>query len=165
MSRPATRTGEFAWAHAQVPSIIMEIVSDEGPIAERLLARRLADVWGLKRARQGSAATPRRCSRGSRRSSVHTHRDGFFWPRRSTVRRGVPYRVPDQRSQRHGATPRTSRSREIANAAEDLLARYGQMPREDLARAVAKHLRFRGLTKVVAQRVDLGILHASQRST
>ncbi|MDF2691737.1 MAG: hypothetical protein K0S65_120, partial [Labilithrix sp.] len=165
MSKPATRTGEFAWAHAQVPGIIMEIVSDEGPIAERLLARRLADVWGLKRAPAGLGGyAPTLLARIPEEQRPH-HRDGFFWPRQIDGQAWRSYRVPDP------AEPETRRDaedipiEEIANAAEDLLARYGQMPREDLARAVAKHFGFRGLTKVVAQRVDLGILHASQRST
>ena len=163
LSRPAAPPGDFAWTHTQLPAALAQIVCDEGPIAERLVCRRLADVWGLKRAPSGierwAASILARIPEARR----PVHRDGFFWPRGLDTTAWRAYRVPDP------TEPSTRRDaedipiEELANAAEDLLARYGQMPREDLARALAKRFGFRGLTRVVAQRVELGISHAASR--
>ena len=72
------------------------------------------------------------------------------------------YRVPDPSDAATRRDVEDIAVEEIANAALDILARYGRTPRDDLARAVAKRFGFRGLTKLVAQRVDQAIDLASR---
>jgi hypothetical protein len=163
-SRPPAPAGDFAWAHPELPKTLARIVKEEGPIAERLLCRRLAEVWALKRAPSGIDRWTASLLAKIPDADRPFHKDGFFWPRHLDVAVWRTYRVPDPSD---GSTRREAEDiaiEEIANAACDLLTRYGQMPREDLARAVAKRFGFRGLTRVVAQRVELGIAHADARA-
>lgn len=164
IAKPAPRTGALRWENVQTAEVVAEIVEEEGPIAERLLARRIAEAWGLKRAPAMTGQISALLGRITE-DKRPVHRDGFFWPAaHKDPDSWRMYRVPEP------ADPDTRRDaedipiEELANCADDLLARYGTMPHEDLARAIAKRFGFRGLTKVVAQRVDLGIVHASRRS-
>jgi hypothetical protein len=146
-----------------MPALLVEIIDGEGPISERLLARRVGDAWGLKRTPIGLAT---QASNVLARVAVDARpviHDGFFWPRNLDPKTWRTYRVPTANE------PDTRRElddiavEEIANATEDMRSRYGDMSREDLARAVAKRFGFRGLTPKVAARVDLGVTLAEQR--
>ncbi len=161
--KPAPRAGELKWGHVDMPALVIEIVDAEGPISERLLARRVGEAWSLKRAPTGLAThAPNLLVRMSVDARPIV-RDGFFWPRGLDPKTWRTYRVPTANE------PETRREledvavEEIANAAEDMRSRYGEMSREDLARAVAKRFGFRGLTPKVAARVDLGVTLAEQR--
>jgi very-short-patch-repair endonuclease len=164
VARVGERSGEFSWSHREVPGTVAEIVRQEGPIAERLLARRVADAWGMKRTPSGLSGWAARLLAKIPPEQRPVQRDGFFWPPSLDVATWRAYRVPDSNE------PATRRDvedipvEELANAADDLRARYGAMPREDLARALAKRFGFRGLTRVVAQRVELGIERAEARA-
>jgi very-short-patch-repair endonuclease len=164
VSRAARPSGDFAWTHAQLPAILADIVRDEGPIAERLMCRRLADLWDLKRAPSGIERWAASIIARVPLEHRPLHRDGFFWPRGLEAHSWRAYRIPDPADPATRREPEDIPLEELANAAEHLLARYGQMPREDLARALAKRFGFRGLTRVVAQRVELGISHAESRA-
>ena len=155
----------FAWTKSDVVEALAQIVVTEGPVSERTVCRRLADAWGLKRAPAGlSSALPKMLKRltADRRP---TWRDGFLWPNGVTPDVWRDYRAADP------ALPDTRRDledvalEEIANAADALLGRYGTMPREELARAVAKRFGYRALTKGVHKRIEDGIAVAEQRLT
>ena len=81
----------------------------------------------------------------------------FLWPAGAdpVVWRG--FRVPDPNDLTTRRDAEDLPVEEIANAADELRMAYGQMPQEDLARALAKLFGFRGLTKVVAQCMTAGI--------
>jgi hypothetical protein len=153
------------WGNVHVPAVVAEVVAIEGPIAERLLARRLAQAWSLRRAPSGLAAfAPTVLARipEDRRPIL---RDGFFWPPALDRASWRAYRVPDPADSDTRREIDDIPVEEIANAVDDLVARYGRMPREDLARAVAKRFGYRGLTRGVASSVERGIAHAEARAS
>lgn len=157
------QAGEFRWRHPELPSFVSQLVVEEGPIGPRLIARRLAETWSLNRAPQrvSEQLAPLLMRLPADRRPIE--RDGFFWPSGLDPKTWRLYRIPDP------ADPATRRDaedipvEEIANAVDDLLVKYGNMPRDDLARAAAKRFGFRGLTRGVAQRVDEGIALSESR--
>ena len=162
-SRPTARTDAFSWWHASLPAVFAEIVAAEGPIGERLAARRVADVWGLKRSPAGLSANAEDVLSRIPADQRPSLRGGFFWPPGVDPETWRGYRVPDPSDGMARRDAEDIPIEELANAADDLLAAYGTMPREDLARAVAKRFGFRGLTRVVGERVEQGIAHAEDR--
>jgi hypothetical protein len=163
--KPTPRTGDFKWGHVDVPALVVEIIAVEGPVSERVLARRVGEAWGLKRTPTGLATQAQNVLARIAVDARPVVRDGFFWPRDLDPKTWRTYRVPT------ASEPDTRRElddvavEEIANAAEDVRRSYGEMTREDLARAVAKRFGFRGLTPKVSQRVELGVTLADQRRT
>jgi hypothetical protein len=157
------RTDQFAWRHSKLPGIVADVVKSEGPIGPRLIGRRIMETWSLSRTPQRLTEHIAMLVQRIPTDERPIERDGFWWPPGLDPNGWRQYRIPDPED------PATRREvddislEEIANAIEDLLVRYGHMPREDLARATAKRFGFRGLTRIVAQRVDAGLELAEKR--
>ena len=133
-----TRGRTRAPTDRQVGTSLAAIVQAEGPITERLAARRIGQEWSMARAPSGlSERSDQLCGHLRARQRPVLHGDAF-WPRELRPAEWRCYRLPDPDA------PETTRSiqdipmEELANAAEDLRARYGEMESDDWARAVAR---------------------------
>ncbi|MGC4118447.1 MAG: DUF3320 domain-containing protein [Myxococcales bacterium] len=160
----APQTSVFAWTLPEVPDLVAEIVAVEGPISERLLCRRVAEIWGLKRSPAGFGSALARLLARAPAQRRPTWNEGFLWPAGASPDTWRHYRVANPADPVSRRDAEDIAVEELANAAESLLARYGAMPREELARALAKRFGFRGLTRGVHQRMEEGIALAEKRA-
>ncbi|MBL8910241.1 MAG: DUF3320 domain-containing protein, partial [Archangium sp.] len=156
-------TGAFAWSSREVIAAVEKIVATEGPVSERVVGRRLAECWSLKRAPSSLSTNLVTLLKAISVSNRPVSRDGFLWPASMQPDAWRGYRVSDPNNAEDRRESEDIALEELANCADALLARYGQMPREDLARALAKRFGYRGLTRGVAQRMEEGIVFAERR--
>jgi len=151
---------DFSWCHPMLGEVLADIVAAEGPISERLLGRRLAEVFGLKRAPSGLDVHADAAFAKIEPARRPARRGGFFFAPGSGEGPTPRFRAPDPRDPSTRRDIEDIAPEEIACAARDLVKRYGRMPREDLARAVAKRLGFRGLSRLVSEKIEAGIVVA-----
>ena len=141
---------------AMIVRRIEKVIDTEAPVALGVIARRLADAWGLKnittrlKDRVGSLIA----RAGNWRFSASS--TDFFWRRDQDPARYEGFRVPSesgrpQRRARH--IPRE----EIANAAGRLLAEHVSIEMEDLARETARVFGYRRITDKVLEPMRAGV--------
>jgi hypothetical protein len=141
---------------------IEKVIEAEAPVALGVIARRLADAWGLKR------ITARLRDRvGGLVSRATNWRFGpetadFFWRRDQDPRGYAAFRVPGP-----GARP-ARRARhvppeEIANAASVLLREHVSIDVEDLARETARLFGYRRITEKVRGPMEAGVRRLAEQ--
>jgi hypothetical protein len=134
---------------------IVEVVQQEGPIAQALAARRVAAAWGFGRV--GSRASERIHRLMPKEVRMEVGDDGaFLWPANldSTEYRG--YRVPDS----NGDGTRQADElppEEVGNAALHLLESHLSAPVDELVRETARLFGFQRVGRVVDERIRRGI--------
>ncbi|MFT3706311.1 MAG: DUF3320 domain-containing protein [Archangium sp.] len=158
---PATTA--FSWNSKDVIAAVEKIIGLEGPVSERIIGRRLAEAWALKRAPSSLSTNLAAVVKLIAVSNRPVLRDGFLWPQALHPDTWRHYRVSDPNKTEDRREGEDIALEELANCADAMLTRYGQMPREDLARALAKRFGFRGLTPRVAARMEEGIVFAERR--
>jgi hypothetical protein len=157
-------TQPFDWRSPEVAQAVANIAAAEGPVSERVVCKRLAEAWGLKRSPVGFAQALPSLLRRIATSLQPTWRAGYLWPAGTSPEQWSGYRIFDPAEPHCRRDTEDIPVEEIANAASALLSRYGRMPRADLARALAKRFGFRGLTKTVGQRMEEGLALADERA-
>ncbi len=153
----------FSWVSREVQDAVLAIVLHEGPVSERALVKRLAELWTLKRAPAGSAPGLASLLKKLPAERRPVSRDGFLWPSTLTPETWRGYRVTDPTKSETRRDVDDIALEEIGNAADALTARYGAMPREELARALARRFGYRALTRGVHQRMEEGITFSERR--
>lgn len=148
--------------NAMIVRRIEKVIDTEAPVALGVIARRLADAWGLKnittrlKDRVGSLIT----RAGNWRFSA-TSTD-FFWKRDQDPTRYEGFRVP-AKGARSVRRPRHIPREEIANAAGRLLSEHVSIEVEDLARETARVFGFRRITDKVRAPMEEGVRLLAER--
>ncbi len=139
-----------------IVSRIEEVIDTEAPVALGVVARRLADAYGLKRLTtrlkdRVGALLPQ--ANNWRFSAESSH---FFWRRDQDPATWRSFRVPPsdgkpERRARHVAPE------EVANAAEVLLKEHIAIDLEDLARETSRLFGYRRFTDKVRGPMETGV--------
>ena len=141
---------------AMIVRRIEKVIDTEAPVALGVIARRLADAWGLKnittrlKDRVGSLIAR---ADNWRFSATSTE---FFWRRDQDPARYEGFRVPSVGA-RPARRPRHIPREEIANAAGRLLAEHVSIEIEDLARETARVFGYRRINDKVRAPMEAGI--------
>jgi hypothetical protein len=160
-----TPAAPLTWTSKEAVAFVEKIVQTEGPVAEKLIARRIVDAWSLKRTPSNFASSLAELMRLIPFNARPVLREGFYWPSSLDANGWRGYRINDGANADDRREADEIPVEELANCADALVRRYGAMPREDLARALAKRFGFRALTKGIHQRMEEGIVHAEARRT
>jgi hypothetical protein len=143
---------------------IGEVLDAEAPVALGLVARRLADEWGLKR------LTPRLKDRvggliaRARNWRLSSTTAGFLWKKDQDPATYDTFRVPPM----DGKPERRARHlppEEVANAAAALLGEHISIGTEDLARETARLFGYRRFTEKVRTSMEAGVEFLIRRGT
>jgi len=141
---------------AMIVRRIEKVIDTEAPVALGVIARRLADAWGLKnittRLKDRVGALIARADNW-RFSSSSTD---FFWRRDQEPTQYEAFRVPPKGG-RPARRARHIPSEEIANAAGRLLEEHISIEIEDLARETARVFGFRRITDKVRTPMEAGV--------
>jgi len=138
-----------------IRSAVLRVVEIEGPIHERLLARRVIEHWGIERL----TARPARRVSELVEQLAHGHkvkvRGEFVWPASLHPVDFAAYRVPARDN-----APRDLPSippEEVANAAAAILKDSGSLDRDALGREIARTFGIQRMGANVRECIDRGI--------
>jgi very-short-patch-repair endonuclease len=135
--------------------LIEQIVCDEGPISLNMVARRIAEWWGLGRT---TKKAQRRIANLLSRANVKTVEHGdavFLWPKNVDPNTYIAFRVPAP-----GEAPRDPQDlppEEIAAALLHIMRSQVGLPRDDLVREGARLLGFQRTGTIVERCIVAGL--------
>lgn len=141
--------------------VLDEILTQEAPIRETLLIRRIAQSFGFSRAGSRIQAYLARVISRARLSFTLQRGERFYWTREQDPDHYTEYRVAGTGMDKRDAADLPLQ--EIANAAAAILRSQIGLPREDLMRETAHLLGYTRLGTLVYNAMDAGIVYGEQK--
>ena len=137
-------------------SQLLQVINEEGPIADHIAFKRVTRAWGL-------AKTGRRIQdllESLLPHNVATTGDSpkFYWPQEVQPASWTGFRVPGADSESKRSLDELSHE-EIVNVAHFLLSQHGNMPVDALARSICRLLGIARTTADAERRVASALTH------
>jgi len=136
----------------KIKAQILRIIEEEGPIVESLLVKRVAEQWQFSRAASRIRKILSNCYPLNLAKTTKGD-DLVFWPKDLSPDEYTNYRVPSEQQQSQRSITEIP-SKELQNAAMDILEMYISFPREGLQREIAKKFGISRLTKNIASHLN-----------
>jgi len=136
----------------KIKAQILRIIEEEGPIVESLLVKRVAEQWQFSRAASRIRKILSNCYPLNLAKTTKGD-DLVFWPKDLSPDKYTNYRVPSEQQQSQRSITEIP-SKELQNAAMDILEMYISFPREGLQREIAKKFGISRLTKNIASHLN-----------